>query len=252
MSATVRDIPNTGNSMVLTVRPQGSPRASRSNSSTLLVPLAAPTGAVVPRDLISQRLTRVGRGLLTATPALLVRGPSPAIRKPRRRPGQPARGEEPTAKVPLRWYTRPLYGRLRTITRPPTAKTRRVLLEVEQPMPLEAFEAFMAPMADDERLEIKRDKKNHLEPTRSTGTSNYFEFLIDNPLLYDKLFALDSINENKHPRGLGCARVNLSPSMEKQGILATSISLPFGNVSVVFREPRRKRGMPVLTVRLFM
>ena len=49
-------------------------------------------------------------------------------------------------KVPKHWFTEPLNQAMKTAVRPPTARTRRKELVIEQRMPMAIFIELMKPM----------------------------------------------------------------------------------------------------------
>ena len=173
-----------------------------------------------------------------------------AIRKrPRGRPGKPL--GPLLGGLPESWWLGPWYTSVRCIVRPPTARTTRRLLTVQQKMPIEIFNRIMAPMAEDADTEIKRGDDEQLLPTRETSATRWFEYLLTKPTRYDNMFALEKADKSKHPRSHGCAHINISAAAVKSGELARELSLPFGNVSIVCSEPKRKRAMPTVTLRMF-
>ena len=152
----------------------------------------------------------------------------------------------------MAWFLRPLYSKLRSAIRPPTARTCRKLVEVKVPLPMDCFQAFMKPYEDDPDIGVERGEDGLIKPTSSGASSNYFRYLLTKPTKYDKLFSLDTLNNKKVPRSLGCANLVISPAALKQGYLAESVSLPFGNVSLVYCVPKHDRSMPTLTMRFFV
>ena len=150
--------------------------------------------------------------------------------------------------LPEHWFLKPLFRGLRTITRPPTSLTRRRLLEVKVELPLQCFETFMRPLPESTAMGLTRKAGQlvHSSSTPGSAGTDYYTYLLDLPLDYDKIFCLEKANVSKHPRDKGCARVNLSVADEKKGHQATSShtcvilvthaakrkQLPFGNVSM--------------------
>ena len=105
----------------------------------------------------------------------------------------------------------------------------------------------------DSSEEIKRDPEGRLLPTRSTHSTHYYEYLINKPTAYARIFSLERVDKKKHPRCHGAAMINLSLNKAKRGLLAREISLPFGNVSIVCAARRGRKGpMPKVTVRMFV
>ena len=151
------------------------------------------------------------------------------------------------------WFLKPAYTSLRTIMRPPTARSTRRLQEVKVRMPLECFNDLMRPYESDPSVGVKRTEDGAaLEPTRSTATSNWYEYLLNKPTKYDAMFALEKADIKSQPRSHGCAHLNISQQRVKMGHLAEEISIPFGNVSVVCVEPKRQKAIPTVTFRFFV
>ena len=82
--------------------------------------------------------------------------------------------------------------------RAPTAKTVNRLTTVEVPMPVDCFNKFMEPMQEDPEIGINRDDQGCLTPSRSTATSDYYEYLLTKPTKYDLLFALETTDRKKY------------------------------------------------------
>ena len=91
-----------------------------------------------------------------------------------------------------------------------------------------------------------------LKATFTNSSTSYYRYLLTKPLKYDPLFNLDVNESKKYPLSSGCAHLNISKEKARQGRLATEICLPFGNVSIVYKEPKRERAMPELTVRMMI
>eukprot|EP00965_Chrysotila_dentata_P027830 924779-Pleurochrysis_carterae.AAC.1 len=53
-------------------------------------------------------------------------------------------------------------------------------------------------------------------------------------------------------RGHGYARLLLAKDAHRKGQLANKMSMVAGNLSIVYKEPRRSAAMPKLTVRFFV
>lgn len=119
-------------------------------------------------------------------------------------------------------------------------------------MPIECFNDMMAPYESDPDVGVARVEGGMLEPTRTTTSSTWYEYLLNKPTKYDAMFALEKADIKSQPRSHGCAHLNLSEQRLKQGHLAEEISIPFGNVSVVCMEPKRLRAMPTVTFRFFV
>ena len=67
------------------------------------------------------------------------------------------------------WFLKPTYTSLRTIMRPPTARSTRRLQEVKVRMPIECFNDLMRPYESDPDVGVQRTEDGAaLEPTRST------------------------------------------------------------------------------------
>ena len=151
------------------------------------------------------------------------------------------------------WFLKPTYTSLRTIMRPPTARSTRRLQEVKVRMPIECFNDLMRPYESDPDMGVQRTEDGAaLEPTRSTTSSHWYEYLLNKPTKYDAMFALERADIKSQPRSLGCAHLNVSQQRVKMGHLAEEISIPFGNVSVVCSQPKRLLSMPTVTFRFFV
>ena len=188
-----------------------------------------------------------------------------------RRPRVPA-GPGTTDPIPRCWFLDPLRAQLAARIRPPTRLTRRRLLEVSLPLPLEAFEAFMAPVLDGDAAFLRppadrpdavlaRDAGGRLLPTKvRTASTRRFEFIVRRPMVTDRLFQLELADLKPGPaarpgkagtpwrRGMGCTRLQLAKGSKGKGTLISQVA---GNVVIIYTEPTKFRAMPTLTLRFF-
>ena len=231
--------------------------------------------AVVRGPHISQRLSRKGRGAMPMAAPLPPPPPLPSKKGKKRRlqligatsarravaarmvakrlkPRRTTWRDRPRISLPEHWFLDPLYADLRSKMHPPTSKMTRRLISVSRPMPIELFYKFMAPLEDNAQEMIERDESGMLTPTRKTASTDWYEYLLCRPTAYDKMFALERADKKKYPLSHGCAHLQLSLAAARRGCLASEISLPFGNVSVVLAAPRRERKMPTCTIRMFV
>ena len=165
------------------------------------------------------------------------------------------------ASLPLCWFEDELFHQMRTRVRPATALTRRRLLEVVQPLPLESFKAFLEPLKDGDAHGLVRDSEGELIPTASSAACDRYNYIITRPMVTDRLFQLGKTDESKGPwpkggkgawrRCLGCSKLNLPPGVHKKGKLGESLSMVAGCCVVEMRVPKRWKAMPVLTMRFF-
>jgi hypothetical protein len=165
------------------------------------------------------------------------------------------------ASIPLCWFEDELYQQMRSRVRPATALTRRRLLEVVQPLPLESFKAFMKPLNDGDAVGLVRDTDGEMTPTKTSSACDRYNYIITRTMVTDRLFQLDTTDQTKGPwpkkgkgawrRGLGCSKLNLPAGVHKKGKLGESLSMVAGSCVVEFKVPKRWKAMPVLTMRFF-
>ena len=162
---------------------------------------------------------------------------------------------------PLCWFEDELYHSMATRVRPATALTRRRLHEVSVPLPPESFTAFMEPLKDGDAPGLERGEDGVIKPTKSSAVCDRYHYIVNRPLVTDRLFQLAKADLPKGPwprpgkgawrRGHGCARANLPIGVHKKGRLAESMSMVAGNVVIEYKVPKRWRAMAMLTLRYF-
>ena len=183
-----------------------------------------------------------------------------------RRGGRAAKPPIPRTSVPRHWYDWPLRRALRTTIRPPTARTRRRLVEVRVTAPRETFDDFMAPLQEGEAEGVVRDEAGALLPTKENASTAYFNYTIYRPMVVDRLLKLEAADEGAGAhaseraakrkgawlRGLGCARLSLAAGAHRKGKLGETLSMAAGNLVVEYRLPKRERAPPTLVLRYFV
>ena len=76
--------------------------------------------------------------------------------------------------MPLQWFMKPFYSKLRSHMKPPTTRTCRRVVTVRLPMPRACFDKFMEPYADDSDIGVERDDQGALKPTTANKSTNYY------------------------------------------------------------------------------
>ena len=161
-------------------------------------------------------------------------------------------------KVPKHWFTEPLNQAMKTAVRPPTARTRRKELVIEQRMPMAIFIELMKPMetGDINNLEWEDEEKTALKPTtneKTFKTMDEYTYVISKPAMVDKFWRLQAAESKgrKGPfrRGLGSARLHLSKAAEQRGERTALLAQVTGNVTVSLKVPKKERAMPFFVLK---
>jgi hypothetical protein len=167
-------------------------------------------------------------------------------------------------KVPLHWFTEPLYHSMKTVVRPPTKLTRRKQQTIEIKTIEEVFIDLMNPLEDGDAsgFEWVDTEKTALVPTKDAKTFWEYKYEIKKPSLVDKIWRLES-QEPARPakydkqgqlvpfrRGHGCARLHLSTAAAARGERTDLLAQLTGNVIIGLKVPKFERTWPTMTVKL--
>ena len=196
----------------------------------------------------------------------LADSPSKTPAKKKRKP-QAKKKEKRTVeyiKVPKHWFADPLHHIMKTIVRPPTARTRRKEQEIKIRVPEQIFLELMKPLNDNcmEAFEWVDEEKSALRPTRCGGTLTEYKYTCKNPEVLDSLWRLQDWEkapvgkktgkktgkERSTRRGHGCARLHLSAAAEERGERTDLLAQVSGNTTITFKVPHEERVMPTLTM----
>jgi hypothetical protein len=162
--------------------------------------------------------------------------------------------------VPKHWFADPLHHSMKTAVRPPTKRTRRKELAIDQHLPLEIFLDLMKPMDDGdmEGFRWEDETKTKLTPTKEKATFTEYKYMISKPQNVDKFWCLQQKEQPRrvrkegalvtHRRGLGSARLHLSAAAEARGERTDLLAQVTGNVFVHCKVPKEERAMPHLRI----
>ena len=168
-------------------------------------------------------------------------------------------------KVPRHWFSEPMSHAMKTVVRPPTARTRRKEMKIELRMPMQIFLELMAPFntEDLKGLEWTSAKKTMLKPTKTGKAFNLFKYSVDKPEAVDLLWRLQDREPAEpkgrkpkdgevipHRRGHGSARLHLSHAAQGRGEKTDLLAQVAGAVTVTMKVPHHERVMPTLTLLL--
>jgi hypothetical protein len=165
------------------------------------------------------------------------------------------------SQVPTAWLSEPFSSALRKAVKPATSRTRRRLVQVRAKVPEEVFQDFVACLEDGDALGVQRDDSGKLVPTKTTQTSQIYDYTIKKPTVVGKLFSLEDRDPKPAPgarepgawhRGFKSSMLVLSQNGHKKGKKGEKVSMVAGTVRVHCRIPRRWKGWPTLTVRYFV
>ena len=162
-------------------------------------------------------------------------------------------------KVPKHWFTDQLNHSMKTVVRPPTARTRRKQQTIELRMPEQIFIDLLKPIDECNiaGMEWSTEEKLELKPTLDRKTFKEYKYIVKKPATLDELWRLEK-NEvaplkrkkNKQGeivafrRGKGCARLHLSAAAAERGQLTDLLAQVTGNVIVKLKVPKLERVMP--------
>ena len=164
-------------------------------------------------------------------------------------------------EVPRCWFRDALNQALKEKVKPPTAWTRRKLVEIKLPCPEEIFQEWMQGLQESDAEGIERAGQE-LTPTQVSASGKRFIYLVKKAMVIDRLFALEETDFAKGPfkrertgawrRGMGCCRLNLSSQGHKRGRTGRTVSLVAGALRIRYRVPSRWRSCPELILRFFV
>lgn len=167
-------------------------------------------------------------------------------------------------RVPKHWFSQPLHHAMKTVVRPPTARTRRKQLTIQMKIPEEVFIELMSPLesACVAGFEWVDESKTKLLPTEEKPTFLRYKYTVSKPSLLDKIWRLDTLekeparkkdkNGNTVPfrRGHGCARIHLSAVAAQRGERTDLLAQVTGNTIIDCKVPKFARAIPTLRIKV--
>lgn len=163
--------------------------------------------------------------------------------------------------IPKHWFTDPLTHSMKTVVRPPTARTRRKELKIEMKLPMQCFLDLMQPLETDcvTGFEWTDETKTQLKPTKSSKALCQYKYIIDKPSLVDRIWRLEQRETagrcrdgtlKPTRRGLGASRLHLSEAAADRGEMSDLLAGITGNLTIHLTEPLKERAMPTLKMLL--
>ncbi|KAL1515340.1 hypothetical protein AB1Y20_001971 [Prymnesium parvum] len=165
--------------------------------------------------------------------------------------------------LPKHWFSEPLRHSMKTVVRPPTARTRRKQQTIKAKVPEETFFDLMKPLETGctQGFEWIDAEKTRLMPTAEKPSYILFKYTFARPSVLDQIWRLEEETATRKKdkdgclipfrRGHGCARLHLShAAADGRGERTDLIAQVTGNTTITFKVPKLKRAMPSLCIKV--